>query len=164
MVIERGHIFLALALIGFAFLLWFQERSFHDEKVGIARVIDGDSLSLGGEQIRLLGIDAPEMRQYCTLEGAKWGCGKASAKALRQFIGGRAVKCEGDDYDKHSRLLGVCFVGDQELNRWMIEQGWAVSFGGRYSRWEAAARQAKKGIWRSEFIMPYQWRRQNWQN
>ena len=32
---------------------------------GIARVIDGDTLEIGGKRIRLHGIDAPERRQSC---------------------------------------------------------------------------------------------------
>ena len=40
---------------------------------GPARVIDGDTLEVQGERIRLDGIDAPESRQLCRLDGyAVW--------------------------------------------------------------------------------------------
>ena len=43
---------------------------------GPARVIDGDTLEVQGERIRLHGIDAPEIRQLCRLDGKPWQCGK----------------------------------------------------------------------------------------
>ncbi len=36
---------------------------------GVASVIDGDSVEVHGQRIRLHGIDAPESRQLCRLDG-----------------------------------------------------------------------------------------------
>ncbi len=49
---------------------------------GPARVIDGDTLGIQGQRIRLHGIDAPESRQLCRLNGKPWQCGKDAANAL----------------------------------------------------------------------------------
>ncbi len=49
---------------------------------GTASVIDGDTIEVHGQRIRLHGIDAPESRQLCRLDGKPWQCGKDAANAL----------------------------------------------------------------------------------
>ena len=46
-------------------------------------MIDGDTLEIHGERIRILDIDAPETRQPCQdQDGAEWRCGQKAALAL----------------------------------------------------------------------------------
>ena len=49
---------------------------------GAAKVLDGDTLKIQGQRIRLHGIDALESRQLCRLDGKSWQCGKDEANAL----------------------------------------------------------------------------------
>ncbi len=48
---------------------------------GVASVIDGDTLEIHGQRIRFHGVDAPESRQLCRLDGKPWQCGKDAANA-----------------------------------------------------------------------------------
>lgn len=130
--------------------------------VGQASVIDGDTLEIHGQRIRLFGIDAVESRQRCNRDGQAWNCGKESAFALADRIGRSAIDCRGRERDRYGRLVAVCFKGAEDLNRWMVEQGWAVAYR-RYSvdyvAAEEAARAARRGLWSSTFEMPWEWRK-----
>lgn len=129
---------------------------------GIASVIDGDTLEIHGQRIRLHGIDAPESAQACRDDqGHTWRCGQEAALALADHIDRRPVACRQTDIDRYQRIVAVCQVGDEDLNAWMVRQGHAVAYRAysqEYVDEEAAARQAKAGIWRGEFVMPARWR------
>lgn len=127
---------------------------------GRARLVDGDSLFVQGVELRLVGIDAPEAAQTCDRSGVVWPCGQEAARALSRLLRDHVLECEGNERDVHDRLLATCKVDNVVLNRWMVEQGWAVSFHG-YPAEERTARAAKRGIWSGTFIRPQQWRAEN---
>ena len=54
-------------------ILFFAGQLHSEEKViyGSAKVIDGDSIKIGKESIRLQGIDAPEVKQVCKKKNKK---------------------------------------------------------------------------------------------
>jgi endonuclease YncB( thermonuclease family) len=124
---------------------------------GAATVNDGDTLTLGGERIRLRGIDAPEFGQSCTRSGVEYPCGRQSRQALRDLVGGRPVSCSGWERDRYDRLLAVCHAGDVELNLSLVESGWAVDYGG-YREAETRARKNGAGLWAGSFERPSEWR------
>jgi len=74
------------------------------------------------------------------------------------------VACDQRDVDRYGRIVGVCRAGLEDLNSWMVANGWALAYR-RYSRTyvgqEDSARAAKRGIWRGTFMMPWEWRRVN---
>ena len=112
---------------------------------GHARLVDGDSLFIGRDEVRLKDIDAPERRQNCRLDGADWACGDAAREELQRLIGGCTVTCRGLERDKHGRILPYCSSGSRDLNRSMVASGFAVSFGG-YRGEELLAKQSRLGI------------------
>ena len=128
---------------------------------GQASVIDGDTIEIHGQRIRLFGIDAVESSQRCTRNGQAWNCGRDSAFALADRIGRAAILCRGDEHDRYGRLVAVCYKGAEDLNRWMVEQGWAVAYrryGMDYVDAEEAAQAGRRGVWTSTFEMPWDWR------
>ncbi len=78
---------------------------------GPARVIDGDTIDIAGQRIRLHGIDAPEGRQTCRRAAVIWLCGAEAARALWLFIDGRRVTCWERDVDRYGRVVAVCHAG-----------------------------------------------------
>ena len=136
------------------------------EKVsGIPSITDGDSIRIGKLRIRIHGIDAPERRQLCrSAQGEVRHCGQAATQALAALVGRRPVRCLKRDVDRYGRLVAQCFAGGTDLGEEQVRQGWAVAYR-RYSRAyvaeEIQARRARRGIWAGEFLMPWDWRRQN---
>ena len=132
------------------------------DMAGIPRVIDGDSFEVHGQRIRLHGIDAPESRQLCRLDGKPWQCGKDAANALAEKIARRPVMCEDLGRDRYDRVIARCTVAGEDLEKWMVANGWALAYR-RYSLdyvdEEADAQAARRGIWAGEFVRPWEWRR-----
>lgn len=129
--------------------------------VGRASVIDGDTIEIGGQRVRLFGIDSPESSQLCRAENKPYRCGQQSALALADKIGERTVRCLERDIDRYRRVVAVCYLGKQDLGSWLVEEGRALAFR-RYSldyvAQEEEAQAAKRGVWRGEFEPPWEWR------
>ncbi len=124
---------------------------------GVAHVIDGDSLRIDGTTIRLFGIDAPEADQMCRKDDVDWSCGTQAGLELAALINGKSVTCDVNDLDVYGRSLAICTVGYLELNRTMVEQGWAIAFkrySTAYAAAELSAKSARAGIWSSQFDLP----------
>ncbi len=131
--------------------------------IGKPRVIDGDTIEVADQRIRLHGIDAPESRQLCHRDGKPWRCGGDATSALTEMIGRRPVNCEELDRDRYKRIVAKCAVEGVDLGEWMVSQGWAVAYylySYEYSRAEQRAKSARRGIWAGEFDKPWEWRKQ----
>ena len=133
----------------------------HAEIVGKARVIDGDTLEIAGQRIRLHGIDAPESDQTCWAGATEWACGREATFALAYETGMHWVTCRAKGGDGDGAAY-VCTVGNRDLGARMVGAGWALAVGGdqaAYAGEETAARAARKGLWRGEFVLPWEWRK-----
>lgn len=149
---------LAVAVLALAALVSARlDRVAERHLSGDAVINDGDSITLKGERIRLVGIDAPEYDQSCERDGSTYPCGRRSREALAALARNAAVECRGWERDRYGRLLAVCKAGGIELNRRQVEEGWAVAWGD-YGDAEASAREKRLGIWAGSFERPRDWR------
>lgn len=132
---------------------------------GVPRVVDGDTLTIGTTKIRLEGIDAPETDQAClNAKGARWACGIDARDKLAAHIAGRDIKCSSSATDAYKRSLAVCYLADEDLNAWMVQQGWAlayVKYSSAYRQVEDDARANRRGLWQGALIAPWDWRHRN---
>jgi len=121
--------------------------------VGVARVIDGDTIQIGQSRIRLAGIDAPEMAQEQ---------GSASAWHLRAIVAQNRVSCAPQGHDRFSRTIATCSIDGGDIGREMVLAGQAIAYR-RYSTAyvadELVAKSAKRGIWSGAFVEPEEFRR-----
>jgi len=132
---------------------------------GLPRIIDGDTIHIDNNKIRLNGIDAPEKKQICTKSGDEYSCGSVSTEALIKKIENKPVICHvASNKDRYGRFIGVCFVGGTNLNKWMVINGYAVAYR-RYSKDyvqdEEYAKKHKLGLWAGIFLEPEKWRKLN---
>ena len=132
---------------------------------GTATVIDGDTIEIAGNRIRLHGIDAPEGKQHCRRDdGTSWACGRAATGALRKMTAGVRVSCRVRGRDQYGRAVGTCYANGVDLNGRMVRQGHATAYR-RYSRRyvgeERSARTTRTGIHSGKYESPREWRRRN---
>jgi endonuclease YncB( thermonuclease family) len=123
---------------------------------GQPRVIDGDTLELGGRRLRLAGLDAPELSQTCEREGAVYRCGETARDALRELVRG-GMACTVSGHDKYRRDLARCEASGRDVGSVLVSRGVAVAYG-RYEAEEREARQRAVGVWAGRFDRPSAWR------
>lgn len=140
-----------------------------------AKVYDGDTFWLGDVSVRLLDVDAPELRQTCrTGDAPPVDCGRFAREALGAFIAGKIVSCvakenrKGVRVESYSRPLVQCEVIDgtlrTDLGEWLVRSGYAAAYayddggGGRYAALEANAAAQRVGLLGQCSLHPKVWR------
>ena len=121
------------------------------------KAVDGDSLVLGNERIRLKGIDAPELYQKCQDENDKdYDCGQEAFNFLQDLMSKGSVYCKCQKQkDRYKRKLCECFISNISLNNEMISAGYAVAYKNKkYAQIEEEAKKHKYGLWRGKFMRP----------
>ena len=130
----------------------------------VTHVTDGDTLwvrpASGGapRQIRLQGIDAPEICQ---------AFGSQARDALAARVLRRQVEVRSRATDSYHRALAHVSLGDDDLGAWMVKRGYAWSYRfhndpGPYARQQAHARKAGLGLWRGDApVSPREFRKRH---
>lgn len=115
----------------------------------VINVADGDTITClenrTPHKIRLDGIDAPERKQ-------------AFGNKARQILSARIIqkhlRIRLYNKDRYGRFIGTLYEKNQDINAWMIEQGYAWAYrkylgehNQHYLSLENEARQNKRGLW-----------------
>src|ERR1700716_390969 len=133
---------------------------------GIAKIREGDHVQIGNTRIRLGGIDAPSVDQLClNHKGERWSCGVAARDELTRQAASKTWTCHvRQTIDRRGRTVARCEVDGEDIQKWMVKNGWALAFtrGSRdYEADEKEAREAKAGVWQGALIAPWDWRVRN---
>lgn len=144
----QGPVTTGFGIVGLVSAMMLTSVPASSQVSGRARVVDGDTLKIGQEVVSLFGIDASEAKQFCQSEEKLWPCGRHAREALHDHIGQNRVECFGAERDRQGRLLAVCLSGGEELNEWLVSEGWALArrpISNTYVDDEAAALTARRG-------------------
>jgi len=146
-------------------LLNLNTKIIANEIYGTPFITDGDTIKISNNKIRLHGIDAPEKNQKCNKNEKEYNCGAVATEALINKINKNIVKClTQKKKDKYNRFIGVCFVNQEDLNKWMVRNGYAIAYR-HYSKDyildEEYAKKKKIGLWSGTFLEPEKWRKLN---
>jgi endonuclease YncB( thermonuclease family) len=129
---------------------------------GTAKVTDGDTIKISGTKIRIHGIDAPEGKQTCKLPDKIIRCGAIATDAMKKLVKGITVTCQQTDTDRYGRTIAICRANGVDIGQRLVQTGWAIAYrrySTRYVVDEDAARAGKLGMWKGEFVKPWEWRR-----
>lgn len=133
---------------------------------GRATAISGDTLRVGSRQLRLAGIEAPELYQSCTgADGRAWACGDSARQGLARLLRAGNVSCDvsaGDGDD----AVGSCRLGERDVAAELVRDGFAFGETGIFAPYrgeEEAARSARRGIWAGEATRPADYRARRWE-
>ena len=132
---------------------------------GTPKIREGDQIVIGNSRIRLGGIDAPSVDQLClNTKGERWTCGVAARDELIKHADNKTWTCHVRSTDRRGRQVARCDVDGEDIQKWMVKSGWALSYvrvSHDYDADEKAARDAKAGMWQGAFIAPWDWRVRN---
>lgn len=126
-------------------------------------IVDGDSVSL---QMRIKGIDTPEITQTCEkTQYQTIDCGqlsKAYLKKLLETIPGKLLIMP-IVIDQYHRVLVRVYKGGINIGKLMVESGMAYSYKNTYRKEEELAKSKKVGFWGfyKPPIKPYKYRKIN---
>ena len=106
------------------------------------------------------------MDQLClNNKGDRWTCGVAARDELIKYAGNKSWTChQRQAADRHGRIVARCEVDGEDIQKWMVRNGWALALARvshDYDADEKAAREAKAGMWQGAFIAPWDWRIRN---
>ena len=131
----------------FCILCFVSAAAQTSQKGKIVGIHDGDTVTLLVKRtqykIRLVDIDAPEIGQ---------DFGTKSKQALVDKIHWKTVIVKTKGHDRYGRVLGAIYLGNVNINWWMIEHGWAHQYlkyntSPQLAALQSKAKAKKLGIW-----------------
>jgi endonuclease YncB( thermonuclease family) len=137
--------------------------------VGPSVVIDGDTLEIRGQRIRLFGIDAPEIERTCAYDGVEAQCGQRALIFLSLRVAKSAVRCDSRAKHDDGTVVAKCYLDGEDLAAWLVLRGYAIAdprISQDYVDEEEIAKANHRELWRrpDAFVPPWVWRARHHQH
>lgn len=140
-----------LALVAVLCPLYGTSANAETEFAGKARVVDAQTLEVGGRLVRLFGVSAPPTDETClTASGQRWACGEEAAFTLAFETGNRWLTCR-ERFRDAGLTVATCLAGPYDIAALMVRKGWAIARPDEsqgYIKDEEKARSDGQGMWR----------------
>ena len=112
---------------------------------GPVEVIDGSTMLVAGETVRLADIVVPQIGSQCVWRGKPLDCGVLARAGLKDITAGADVVCIPVGANAHR-----CKDGNFDLAFGLIHAGWAVPVSdapGHYHKKMLDAKEHKRALW-----------------
>ena len=132
---------------------------------GYARVVTGSTLYIDGLNVKMYGVDAPDISQTCAdSKGRGYYCGREARTWLQNWINNRDVTCHILGKVENGWATGTCFLDNNKYDvaAVVVNAGWAVAFTQNtdvYVDYERQAKVNRRGLWAGTFYKPWDWRK-----
>jgi endonuclease YncB( thermonuclease family) len=114
-------------------------------------VVDGDTIRVDGQRVRIWDYDAPERPRTCMINGREREIGLEATEGLKSILAGGELRCETKDRDRYGRTVADCWVGQQNIGEAMVRSGWAWALPryskGRFLPAQEEAETASRDVW-----------------
>ena len=106
-------------------------------------------IEVEGYRIVLSGIEPVPVERDCEADGKTVRCGMMARTAFRNWLRGRAVRCDVPDVAPDLELVSACTVAGTDAATWLVEHGWAVPAGAapQFAEAEQKARTRQAGLY-----------------
>lgn len=125
---------------------------------GPATVVDGSSLDIKSNRMRIWGIDTPERGAWCYRNDRRWKPMDDATSALRRCVQGKLVTCRVQKVERswfRLRHISECWTEDgQDVAECMVRGGWGSDYacmsGGHFRDLESEAKNKNMGLWQCD--------------
>lgn len=104
----------------------------------VIKVYDGDTITIASKlpydasplyrlSVRLNGIDTPEIKGKTADEKQ---AAREARDALSGLIMNKQIRLENVESEKYGRILADVYLGDLHINKWLIDNRYAVAYDG----------------------------------
>ncbi|MGO7323453.1 thermonuclease family protein [Rhizobium ruizarguesonis] len=99
-------------------------------------ILDGDTIIVQGEHIRLEGINAPELKGECREEKVR---ALRARSRLAQLLSEAKIDIEREGFDRYRRTLAFVAVEGEAVGDVLMREGlarkWVQAYGGQREPW-----------------------------